>query len=503
MDSMRGWQSDHDSASDAAVEPPPAVGTDERRMQVRAYNFWAALLGDHAFPAIDDLDIANMGDFGPNCVLLDFTAGIENPAISYLGQRLADDAGLGDDAQYISDVPARSVLSRLTGHYLQIIANRAPIGFEAEFDNADGMTVMYRGILLPFSSDDDTIDFILGVINWKQVAPPAQQAELVDELEGAMAEAQVRSARPGQHPLLVAPAPAWADGPDSGQLEAEAEDAAMPRGLSSGAADGDIGADLDPRPGPDPDGGAPTAAAGGQALLRDVPAPVAADRAEELDDEPLDLTQLADEAELADWLALARTGADRAAQADGRSRDALYQALGMAWDFALAARAVPDALAELIADAGLTVQPRAPLTPLVKLVFGAAYDKSRLAEYSCALAHADARGLASGAFADYLRGYAGGLKALVADQRRAQREDAGRAAPAKGAKANAKLAAVTEQLRLAPPVGVIAVPAETAEGEFTVLIARRLDAGHLGVVGLADIDAALKELVLSRSIAAS
>ena len=50
---------------------------------------------------------------------------------------------------------------------MQIIANRAPIGFEAEFDNQRGENICYRGILMPFSSDGDTIDFIYGVINWK------------------------------------------------------------------------------------------------------------------------------------------------------------------------------------------------------------------------------------------------------------------------------------------------------------------------------------------------
>src|SRR3546814_14199041 len=64
-----------------------------------------------------------------------------------------------------SQIPGRSLLSRLTDHYLQIIANRAPIGFEAEYESDRGVTIMYRGILLPFSSDDDTIDFIMGVIN--------------------------------------------------------------------------------------------------------------------------------------------------------------------------------------------------------------------------------------------------------------------------------------------------------------------------------------------------
>ena len=65
-------------------------------------------------------------------------------------------------------MPSRSLLSRLTDHYLQIIANRAPIGFEAEFVNQRGEPICYRGILMPFSSDGDTIDFIYGVINWKR-----------------------------------------------------------------------------------------------------------------------------------------------------------------------------------------------------------------------------------------------------------------------------------------------------------------------------------------------
>ena len=30
-------------SEDAAIEAPPLVSTDERRMQVRAYNFWTAL----------------------------------------------------------------------------------------------------------------------------------------------------------------------------------------------------------------------------------------------------------------------------------------------------------------------------------------------------------------------------------------------------------------------------------------------------------------------------
>jgi hypothetical protein len=46
---------------------------------------------------------------------------------------------------------------------------------------------MYRGILLPYSSDDDTIDFIYGVINWKEAAPVTALRETLElEVEQAL-----------------------------------------------------------------------------------------------------------------------------------------------------------------------------------------------------------------------------------------------------------------------------------------------------------------------------
>ncbi|HRE34820.1 MAG TPA: hypothetical protein PK217_07090, partial [Sphingopyxis terrae] len=211
MDSMRGLLSGSHDQDDGAIDAPPAVGVDERRMQVRAYNHWASLLADRAYPSVEDLDLDG-ADFGPNAVLLDFTAGIENPGISYLGERLREESQIDEDVHYISQIPGRSLLSRLTDHYLQIIANRAPIGFEAEFVNDRGATIMYRGILLPFSSDDDTIDFIMGVINWKEAVAAEQAEELQLSVEQAL-----RSAAP-----LTAPVPVWADGPDSEHIDDEA-----------------------------------------------------------------------------------------------------------------------------------------------------------------------------------------------------------------------------------------------------------------------------------------
>src|SRR5947209_14875418 len=185
MDSYREHPSDFELPQSETAPPASdvaaAIGTDERRMHVRAYNHWVSLLDGRDFPSIEDLEPGEVQDFAANSLLLDFTCGRDNPAMPYIGAGIRDECGLDDDMRTIAEVPSRSLLSRLTDHYMQIIANRAPVGFEAEFDNQRGDNICYRGILMPFSSDGDTIDFIYGVINWKQGAAAAveQAAETI------------------------------------------------------------------------------------------------------------------------------------------------------------------------------------------------------------------------------------------------------------------------------------------------------------------------------------
>lgn len=449
MDSMRGLLAGNDERLDGAIEAPPVVGVDERRMQVRAYNFWAAMLGDRAYPSVEDLDIEEIEDFGPHSVLLDFTAGIEDPAIAFLGERLRAESDLEEDVQYISQVPSRSVLSRLTDHYLQIIANRAPIGFEAEFVNERGVTIMYRGILLPFSSDDDTIDFIMGVINWKEAVAVPQAEELLLEVEQALRA-------PASAPLN-APVPVWADGPDSEHIDVES----VLEPDFAGYADDD-GGDYVPVPVPVPVS-APTPA-------------VAELYAYSAEDEPRELDA---DADLADWLALARETAVAAQAADSRSRTALYGAVARCYDFVLAAEGQPEALTELLEDAGLTAQDRAPMTPVVKLVFGAAYDKTRVAEYACVLGHAREAGLGRGELAPYLDSYPGGLKALVRDERARKRGDV---------PARSKVDSAADKLAAMAPVAMLPI---AGEEDYVLLIARRVDADHVGLVARVTADDAV------------
>ena len=422
MDSYRAIDDDagtYAAADDdeAAIEAPPEIGVDERRMHVRAYNYWVSLLKGRTYPSIEDVNAQDVEDFGPQSVLLDLTHGSENPGIAFIGTALREECGIDRDITDVASVPSRSLLSRLTDHCLQIIASRAPIGFEAEFVSQRGFDTMYRGILMPLSSDGETIEFVYGVINWKEVADLEITRNLALEVNRAVASGAAVEA------CLV-----WADGP-----HAEAATEAVPSSLA-----GDEEED-------------------GQTSF--------------------DLAVGADDG-LYDRLGIARETAEAAKHADARSHAALYRALGQAYDFALAAEQAREDYLEILEDAGLKVQERAPMTPVVKLIFGADYDKTRLTEFAAALSYAHRRQLPQGGLGEYLQRFGGGLKSIVQAERRERgpgRSDTGEAA--------------RSALRQAQPIAL--VDGQGSEGEFVLFVARRETGGRLALVAPVKADKSL------------
>ena len=167
-----------------------ALGGVERRLHARAYHHWASLLGDAPYPPIAALDPEAIADFAGNSVLLDFRGRSGDPAIAYIGQALRGEGDLDGRPGTLADLPQGSLLARMVGHYGQILSDKAPAGFEAEFVNARGRTTLYRAILLPYSSDGRTIDFIHGVVSWKELADPLLQATLDSALLDSMAQAE-------------------------------------------------------------------------------------------------------------------------------------------------------------------------------------------------------------------------------------------------------------------------------------------------------------------------
>jgi hypothetical protein len=433
-----------------------AIGSDERRMHVRAYNHWCSLLDGRDFPSIQDLQAAEIEDFSSHSVLLNFAEELNNPITAFVGEAIRAEIGV-DTIKRISDVPGRSLLSRLTDHHFQIIATRAPVGFEADFINQRGHDISYRGILMPFSSDGQNIDYVYGVINWKDNGPASEaRAPLRAVLPPIVAE------REDEQQIL-----------DMMAAEERAHQQREIRRLEA----------IEP------------AASQPHLVWDDGPhADEATDATEEEEEEEDDLVLVEaiaaddEEAGLADRLSAARESAEVCKAADGRSRAALYRALAMAYDFAVAARRVPQDYAEILEDAGVKAQARAPMTPIVKLVFGADYDKTRLTEFAAALSNAERAGVDFGGFEAFLNAADGGLKGLVAAERKARRPERVEVDRVALGKVN---------LRRSAPLALAQLPTNE---EFALVLTRRNANGIHEVVQLVS-DAGLLDRALKNAAA--
>jgi hypothetical protein len=349
----------------------------------------------------------------------------------------------------ISDVPSRSLLSRLTDHYMQIIANRAPVGFEAEFENQRGASICYRGILMPFSSDGDTIDFIYGVINWKHGVAADTQAPAAE-----MPVVEFAGAEPEQAAEPQAPA--------AEEEPLELTDVVEP--LPQTSLEVEVATALDE----------PTEPAPVHFTWEDGPLQ---------DEDEVPVVELDENAGLADRLWAARETAESVKAGEGRTRSALYKALSLAYDFAIAAQQNPEEYAELLEESGVKAQARAPMTPIVKLVFGIDYDKARLTEFAAALSFAQRQEIALGAFQDFIEKQPGGLKALVAAERQARRPEA---------KPDTKGEVARARLRSAP---VISLADVSAAEEFAVVVTRRGADGTHEAVAIVEDEALVERAI--------
>jgi len=220
---------------------------------------------------------------------------------------------------------------------------------------------------------------------------------------------------------------------------------------------------------------------------------------------PVDAPEAAPEpaagaSELEYVLAECRQLAGRLAQAESRTREALYEVLAGAYGFYFETESDPESYEELLDAEGLTRQERAPFTPVLKLVFGRSLDKTRISEYATALAHAERCGCAPEDIKAFFADFDGGIKGCVRAERAARRA-------ARGEETDARLEAALETLRAAPAVARVEMAdADAGSGdaggrEFVLMLARRTpDAPErLEVVHLPDEPRERVEALLKRS----
>lgn len=145
----------------------------ERRLHLRAFDYWHALHGSNPLPLFADLTAEGLLPFKRNSLLLDFSA--PETVVRFCGAELAPLlGGLLATGQKLSDARLKVFADALLAR-LDDAASRQEA---AEFEFVDG-PLECRGILLPFSARGETAEFVMVVVNHRQKSLGAEEREKI------------------------------------------------------------------------------------------------------------------------------------------------------------------------------------------------------------------------------------------------------------------------------------------------------------------------------------
>ena len=188
-------------------------------------------------------------------------------------------------------------------------------------------------------------------------------------------------------------------------------------------------------------------------------------------------------------LSAGQRAADSIVHMDNGNRSSLYGALASALTLFEGAQLNPEDYNAMLSEHGVRAQARAPYTPVLKLVFGASYDKTRLTEYAAALSYAVRMGQTSAELAEFLKAVPGGIKGCVQQERAYKRG-------AEGTHAHARQVESEDTLRAMPAVNLSDLESDE---EFCMVLARRKKGGGIEALGRTDLsktalDAAVRHM---------
>ncbi|MEE8534312.1 MAG: hypothetical protein V3S95_12295 [Alphaproteobacteria bacterium] len=159
-----------------AKAPPEGTSTDEKDAPTRERRktrlllaYWERLRGARKFPALPDVDLAEIDDLWPHCVLIKVTG--EKPCLEfeYVGEALREGYELLRKAAISGMSQGETVVGKIVALAYDVLENRAPASDSGSFRNQWCDKIKFRCAVVPLSADQQNIDYLLGLAGSIQV----------------------------------------------------------------------------------------------------------------------------------------------------------------------------------------------------------------------------------------------------------------------------------------------------------------------------------------------
>lgn len=138
----------------------------EQRMTFRLLSYWNRVRHGRSLPALSDINIADILEIYHFSFTIAIGADETEHYFHYFGPDLANVFGQDYTGHYLHEALNDVMINNTIGFYDKVLAEKQPHSESSEFF-VDGHEVRYRSIILPCSSNEKDIDFLIGTTNYK------------------------------------------------------------------------------------------------------------------------------------------------------------------------------------------------------------------------------------------------------------------------------------------------------------------------------------------------
>jgi hypothetical protein len=123
---------------------------DERRLVERVLRHWTKMAEERRFPRFNEVHPWMVGEDWANCLLIAVQSPVELSHFTAVGENLA-----------VALCPGDTLAGVLLSHLPWVVSSRCCLIVEGGA-TLRGVSILYRGALLPLSEDGSAIDHVLG-----------------------------------------------------------------------------------------------------------------------------------------------------------------------------------------------------------------------------------------------------------------------------------------------------------------------------------------------------
>ncbi len=139
----------------------------EQRLTFRLLSYWNRIRTDRPLPALTDVKIHEIAEIWHFSFTIDVSKGVKEHFFQYFGPGLAQIFGEDFNGSNAALALQESAyLSNTIGFYDKVISSKAPQSESSSFF-MEGKEVRYRSLIVPLSSDGNTVDYVMGTTNYK------------------------------------------------------------------------------------------------------------------------------------------------------------------------------------------------------------------------------------------------------------------------------------------------------------------------------------------------